>query len=204
MTPRARVKTPPHSREAEMGVLSSIFQSGGKALPECVEKINEEYFYVPAHRTIYVELRDVWDSGEPIDLITFTQRLRDRKILDSVGGAAYVTELQTFVPSEVNVQHYLEIVRDKYIRREIIAASTEAVRRAYEEQDGDPLILLDEHESKLTSVRSAHDRNGAFTMRTPDEILALPRDQSANYMGDRVLAKGQSLLVAGIGDLGKS
>jgi replicative DNA helicase len=77
----------PHSVEAEQGVLGSIFQSAGKAIPECVEKIRPEFFYVPAHRTIYNELLDVWESGKAIDLIDFTQRLRDKKILESVGGA---------------------------------------------------------------------------------------------------------------------
>src|SRR5207244_1601284 len=82
------------------------------------EKINEEYFYVPAHRTIYNVLVDLWNTGQAIDLITFTQVLRDRHLLDSVGGAAFVTSLFTFVPTAANVGYYLEIVRDKYILRE--------------------------------------------------------------------------------------
>src|SRR5260370_33858379 len=68
-------------------------------------------------------------------LITFTQVLRDRNLLDSVGGASLVTNLFTFVPTAANVQYYLEIVRDKYILREIISAATESARRAYEDKD---------------------------------------------------------------------
>jgi AAA domain len=73
----------------------------------------------------------------------------------------------------------------------------------YDDQDDD-LSSLDALISKAESLRSVHGRNGVFTMRSPNEILALPRDQSANFLADRVLAKGQSLLMAGIGDLGKS
>jgi len=80
-------------------------------------------------------LVDLWNAGAAIDLITFTQVLRDRNLLETVGGAALVTSLFTFVPTAANVGYYLEIVRDKYILRSIIAASTESVRRAYEEQD---------------------------------------------------------------------
>src|SRR5713226_9775230 len=71
-------RTPPHSVEAEQGVLGSMLISPREAIGECVEKINEEYFYVPAHQTIYNVLVDLWNAGQAIDLITFTQVLRDR------------------------------------------------------------------------------------------------------------------------------
>src|SRR5207247_4956062 len=104
-------------------------------IAECVEKINEDYFYIPAHQIIYNVLVDLWNAGQAIDLITFTQVLRDRNLLDSIGGAAFVTSLFTFVPTAANVAYYIEIVRDKYILRQIISAATDRVRRAYEGQD---------------------------------------------------------------------
>src|SRR5262249_14358627 len=128
-------RTPPHSVEAEQGVLGSMLLSPRQAIGECVERINEQFFYVPAHQTIYTILVDLWNVGQAIDLITFTQVLRDRNLLESVGGAAFVTSLFTFVPTAANIEYYLEIVRDKYILRQIISAATESVRRAYEEQD---------------------------------------------------------------------
>src|SRR5207244_2037311 len=128
-------RTLPHSIEAEQGVLGSMLISPREIIAECVEKINEEYFYVPAHQTIYLVLVDLWNAGEGIDLITFTQVLRDRNLLETVGGASFVTSLFTFVPTAANVGYYLEIVRDKYILREIISACTEGARRSYEEQD---------------------------------------------------------------------
>src|SRR5882757_5833233 len=108
-------RTPPHSVEAEQGVLGSMLISPRETIAECVEKINEQYFYVPAHQTIYGVLVDLWNAGQAIDLITFTQVLRDRNLLDSVGGAAFVTSLFTFVPTAANLEYYLEIVREKYI-----------------------------------------------------------------------------------------
>ncbi len=120
-------------------------------IAECVEKINEEYFYVPAHQTIYTVLVELWNAGQGIDLITFTQTLRDRNILDAVGGGAFITNLYTFVPTAANVLYYLEIVREKHILRQIIAACTESVRRSYEEQD-EVNNLLDEVEQKIFAV----------------------------------------------------
>src|SRR5216117_2386517 len=157
-------RTPPHSVDAEQGVLGSMLISPRETIAECVEKINEEYFYVPAHRTIYEVLVDLWNAGQAIDLITFTQLLRDRNLLDSVGGAALVTNLFTFVPTAANVQYYLEIVRDKYILREIISAATESVRRAYEEQD-EVNNLLDEVEQKIFAVGEDRFKGEMLSMK---------------------------------------
>src|ERR1700726_1343415 len=161
-------RTPPHSVEAEQGVLGSMLISPRETIAECVEKINEEYFYVPAHQTIYNVLVDLWNAGEAIDLITFTQVLRDRHLLDSIGGAAFVTSLFTFVPTAANVQYYLEIVRDKYILREIISASTESVRRAYEEQD-EVNNLLDEVEQRIFAV--GEDRFKGQVLSMKDQVM---------------------------------
>src|SRR6202030_319446 len=144
-------RAPPHSVEAEQGVLGSMLISPRDAIAEVVEKINEDYFYVPAHQIIYEVLVELWNAGQAIDLITFTQVLRDRNLLESIGGAPFVTSLFTFVPTAANVGYYLGIVRDKYILRQIIDASTESVRRAYEEQD-EVNELLDEVEQKIFAV----------------------------------------------------
>src|SRR5437764_11701577 len=161
-------RKPPHSVEAEQGVLGSMLISPRETIAECVEKINEEYFYVPAHRTIYNVLVDRWNAGQAIDLITFTQVLRDRHLLDSVGGAAFVTSLFTFVPTAANVGYYLEIVRDKYILRQIISAATDSVRRAYEEQD-EVNNLLDEVEQKIFAV--GEDRFKGQMLSMKDQVM---------------------------------
>jgi replicative DNA helicase len=161
-------RTPPHSVEAEQGVLGSMLISPRDTIAECVEKINEEYFYVPAHQTIYTVLVELWNAGQGIDLITFTQVLRDRNLLESLGGAAFVTNLFTFVPTAANVQYYLEIIRDKYILREIIAAATESVRRAYEEQ-GEVNNLLDEVEQRIFAV--GEDRFKGQMLSMKDQVM---------------------------------
>src|SRR5437588_4009074 len=157
-------RTLPHSVEAEQGVLGSMLISPREIIAEAVEKINEEYFYVPAHQTIYTVLVELWNAGEGIDLITFTQVLRDRNLLETVGGAPFVTSLFTFVPTSANVTYYLEIVREKYILRQIIAAATESVRRAYEEQD-EVNTLLDEVEQKIFAVGEDRFRGQMPTMK---------------------------------------
>ena len=161
-------RTLPHSVEAEQGVLGSMLISPREIIAECVEKINAEYFYIPAHQTIYDALVELWNGGQGIDLITFTQILRDRNLLDAVGGASFVTSLFTFVPTAANVNYYLEIVRDKFILRQIIAACTESVRRSFEEQD-EVNNLLDEVEQKIFAV--GEDRFKGQTLSMKDQVM---------------------------------
>src|SRR3989440_12612751 len=161
-------RTLPNSVEAEQGVLGSMLISPREIIAECVEKINEEYFYFDAHQTVYAVLVELWNAGQAIDLITFTQILRDRNLLDSVGGAAFVTSLFTFVPTAANLEYYLEIVRDKYILRQIISAATESVRRAYEEQD-EVNNLLDEVEQRIFAVGDDRFKGQMLSMK--DQVM---------------------------------
>src|SRR5437588_8190397 len=161
-------RAPPHSVEAEQVVLGSMLISPRDAIAECVEKINEDYFYVPSHQTVFTVLVELWNAGAGIDLITFTQVLRDRNLLETIGGAAFVTSLYTFVPTAANLGYYLEIVRDKYILRSIISAATESVRRAYEEQD-EVGNLLDEVEQKIFAV--GEDRFKGQMLSMKDQVM---------------------------------
>ena len=83
-------RTPPHSVEAEQGVLGSMLISKGDAIAECVEKLAADHFYVPAHKTVYNVMVDLWQAEQAVDYITFTQVLRDRKLLEGLGGEAFV------------------------------------------------------------------------------------------------------------------
>ncbi len=171
------ISPPPHSVEAEQGVLGSMLISPRDTITECVEKINEEYFYVPAHQTIYNVLVDLWNAGQAIDLITFTQALRDRNLLESLGGAAFVTSLFTFVPTAANVCYYIDIVRDKYILREIIAAGTESVRRAYDATPPEDVAdIVADTDCRMSKLRdSVNGLNGQLP-QTDDgaELIAKP------------------------------
>src|SRR5437667_5161671 len=90
--------------------------------------------------------------------------LRVQNLLETIGGAPFVTSLFTFVPTAANVDYYLEIVRDKYVLRQIISTCTESVRRAYEEQ-GEVGVLLDEVRQKIFNVGDDRFRGQLLTMK---------------------------------------
>lgn len=154
-------RAPPHSVEAEQGVLGSMLISQGETIGECVERINGEYFYIPAHQSIYAIVIELWRGGQAFDLHTLTQILRDRNRLDELGGALFITNLFTFVPTAALVGYYLDIICDKYILRQIIANGTEGVRRAFEEQ----------HE--VESLLADYER-GALAIRPSENTKKLP------------------------------
>src|SRR5437660_7448448 len=102
-TTAAPLTQPPHSVEAEMGVLGSMVIAPQEAIPKCVEKITQEYLYIPAHQTVFRVLVERWNADQAIDLITITQTLRDRNLLETIGGVSFVTSLFTFVPTAANL-----------------------------------------------------------------------------------------------------
>jgi replicative DNA helicase len=142
----------PQSLDAEKGLLGSILLAPGRVLDECIQQqVGEKYFHHPAHARIFTVLVDMREASKPIDLISLTQLLEDRHLLEQVGGAAAVTDLFTFVPTASNAAYYLEILREKYLLRAIIGTCTEYGARAYEEQ-GDVQILLDEAEQRILAI----------------------------------------------------
>jgi replicative DNA helicase len=146
----------PQSPDAEKGVLSSFLIAPREIGGLCAEKqVTRDHFAIPSHALIYETLLGMWDKNEPIDFITLTQLLRDRSHLDSCGGAAFVTELFTFLPTAANAPYYIDILQEKFTLREIIKTCTEFAARGYDEQDDVP-NLLDKVETEV--FRIAQDR----------------------------------------------
>jgi replicative DNA helicase len=150
-------RLPPHSVEAEQGVLGCIFLSPNDCLGDCIEKFKSgsEVFYDLRHRSVYETLTEMYERKEAIDLITVQQTLKDKGQLEGVGGLPYLASLPDAVPSAANLEYYLEIVREKFVLRRMIATCTEVVSRAYEHQ-GEVDTLLDEVERDV--LRMAGDR----------------------------------------------
>jgi replicative DNA helicase len=160
----------PQSADAEKGILSSFLLSPREVGGFCAEKqITPAHFHIPAHGELYEVLLHLWDAGKPIDFIILTEILRDTKRLDQVGGAAYVTELFTFLPTAANIAYYVEIVQEKYTLREIIKVCTEYAARSYDEQDNVP-NLLDDVESKIFAIAQDRFKDKAVSMK--DQVMS--------------------------------
>ena len=146
-------RLPPHSLEAEQGVLGCALLAPAESLGHCIERFTagSEVFYDLRHRVIYDQLIEMYERKDAIDLITVQQQLKDKQQLEGVGGLAYLSSLPDAVPSAANLEFYLEIVREKFVLRRMIATCTDVVSRAYEHQ-GEVDQLLDEVERDVLKM----------------------------------------------------
>ena len=114
--------SPPHSEEAERGVVGSILLDPAAAIAKCADYgLAAHKFYNPALRELFTAANDHWDSGGNLDLITFTQFLRDKGRLEAVGGEPFVTGAFTFVPSPAAIDYYIGIVLEKHVARDLLS-----------------------------------------------------------------------------------
>jgi len=146
-------RLPPHSIEGEQGVLGCVLLSPNECLGECLEKLKDgkEVFYDLRHQTIFETLIAMYDAREAIDVITLQQRLKDKQLLEQVGGIAYLSQLQDAVPSAANLSYYLDIVREKFLLRKMIATCTDVVGRVYD-YEGEVDALMDEVERDVLRI----------------------------------------------------
>lgn len=121
----------PQAMDAERGLLSSIMLSPVRVLGLCGERrVSADWFYHPAHRTIYLAMARMHDARLPIDLISVTQYLEDHKHLSVVGGAAEVTDLFRFVPTAANAVYYIDVLLEKYRLRTAIEVAESIIEAA--------------------------------------------------------------------------
>ncbi len=127
-------RVPPQNLEAEVGVIAASLMDH-EALGLAVEKLTDEYFYKTAHRVIFKALQEIFTSSAPVDLITLTEALQKKGLLDSIGGTAYISSLLDTIPTSAHIEQYIEIVREKYILRSLISTSTEIIHQCYENKE---------------------------------------------------------------------
>src|SRR5437016_4079248 len=127
-------RLPPHAPEAEQGVLGCVLLSPNECMGVCIEKLKEgaEVFYDLRHQTIFAALGEMYDSREAIDVITLQQRLKNKQLLEQVGGIAYLSALPDTVPTSANLDYYMDIVQEKFLLRRMIHTCTGVVSRVYD------------------------------------------------------------------------
>ena len=140
----------PHSIEAEQSVLGSMLLDN-EAVAAALEELEGQDFYLEAHKEIFETILDIYDRGNPVDLVTVIEGLKQRGSLEAVGGSIYVSDLSVSVPSTANVGYYIKIIEEKSILRKLIKASNEIIRDSYEASE-DLDIIIDSAEKKIFDI----------------------------------------------------
>lgn len=143
-------KLPPQNLEAEQALLGSLLIDKD-AMVKIADKLSPDDFYKDAHRMIYSVMLDLWESREPIDILSVANRLEEKEQLDIIGGRTYLAFLSNSVPTSSHVLSYSQIVQKKSTLRRIIRASTETIQMAYKEEE-EATGVLDKAEQKLFAI----------------------------------------------------
>ena len=144
------IKIPPQDLEAEKSLLGALMIDGN-AIIKVADSIAAEDFYQPANAKIYAAIIELFKKSEPIDILTVTNKLKDKNLLADVGGSTYLTDLINMVPSSAHVFHYGKIVHQKKILRDLIQVSGEITEQAFNNQE-DVENVLDKIEQKIFSI----------------------------------------------------
>ena len=123
-------RVPPHDDEAEMAVLGGMLLSKD-AIGEVSQMIDITDFYQPKHQTIYEAIIDLFSNSQNVDVVIVANQLMKDGNLDKVGGADYLHTLVAFVPTAANATYYAEIVHQRAILRNVIAAGTKIAQLGY-------------------------------------------------------------------------
>lgn len=183
------IRALPHAVGPEKSLLSSMLQDPKEYIGRAIEeKLTKEHFYLPGHVLVFGFLVELYERNEEIELVSLTQKLLDRGILDRIGGPSTLADLYTYAPSGGHFPHHLQMVKDKFILRSIIQNSNEAIAQAFEAPD-EVASLLDSVEAKILAIREGSETNKS---PTTNSLVAQVLDQFQAMLAGEKGAQGFS------------
>ncbi len=172
------VKIPPHSVDAEQSVLGGLMLDN-RAWDQITDRLREEDFYRSEHRSIFRAISRLAEHSKPVDVLTVSESLRELHELDQIGGEVFLFELANNTPSAANITAYADIVREKSVLRQLIAAANDIVGHAFNPEGRSIVELLDTAEQKVFSISEQGSRGSGpvnikdFLAKTMDRIDTL-------------------------------
>lgn len=157
-------KIPPQAIDLEEVVLGAMMIDK-KGVDEIIDILNPSVFYKDAHQFIFEAIMTLFENGEPIDLLTVSEKLRSMGKLDVSGGDYYLVQLTQKVSSSAHIEYHARIILQKHIQRSLIKISNEIIEEAYDET-ADVFDLLDDAESKLYEVTQGNIKKSSETAQS--------------------------------------
>jgi replicative DNA helicase len=168
-------KIPPQNLEAEMAVLGSMLLNEN-AVSVAAELLDSNSFYKDQHRKIFEAMLDLYAANKAIDLITLTDELKRNIALEEVGGVSFLTALVNSVPTAANISHYVNIVREKSILRNLINNGTKIVSMCYE-SEGNISEVVDNAQKLIFDISDQKHKGSYIHLKEviKDSIEAIDR-----------------------------
>lgn len=164
----------PHSLDAERSVLGGLLLNN-EAWELIEDKISDMDFYIHNHRIIFREISVLLNAGKPADVVTVSDCLERKSLLDKVGGAIYILELQKNTPSTANIAAYAGLVHESAIQREIIAAGNAIMELGYDRAGKDSKEILELAEAHLFKITS-NRMNAAAEVKSAQDVVQATLD----------------------------
>jgi replicative DNA helicase len=181
VTPLERV--PPHSEDAERGVLGAVLLDSEKVMDLCIERqLEPESFYIPVHRAIFDAMMGMNREGRPIDLLTVGERLKAAGLLERVGGAPALHRIVDATPTSAHAEYYIDIVRDRHLLRRVIEASRTAERNCYDPTAEAQFVLGQAEQAFFDITANQHGQMRPWH-ELVNEIVATFDNQQKGFLG---------------------
>jgi replicative DNA helicase len=163
----------PHNLDAEKSVLGAVVLNN-ELLPSVLEKLDLEDFISPANKKIFNAMKELYLTGTVIDIITLREKIESLKGgIGGIGGIEYLSNLLEGMPILSNIDHYINLLKEKTILRKLIIKSYEIISSVYSKEDensGDPSAILNSAEKTILEV-------GQETMKsTPQRLSSFSTD----------------------------
>jgi replicative DNA helicase len=158
----------PVSMEAERSILGAILLDNS-LYDQAAENLTPDDFSLDAHRRVYSRMRDLQETGRPVDMITLVEELDRRKEVEAIGGVAYLSSLIDGVPDRPSIEHYVRIVRNKALLRGLINLAQNAIAEAIEHSDEAEEVL---GRAEQAIFQLSENRIGQGFMNIPSIIKA--------------------------------
>ena len=152
------LKAPPQSLEAEAAVLGAMLSSR-EAVSKSIQWLKPDHFYKTGHQKIFSAMVKLFNDNEQIDTISVSDLLKKQKVLESVGGAYFLTGLVESIPTTANVESYAKIVLEKSLLRQLIKVAQDLSNEAYDDHRKAEDIL-DRVERSIFSITQSGLRGG--------------------------------------------
>ncbi len=155
-------KVPPHNLEAEQATLGAVLLDWD-AVGIVIAHLRPESFYSLQNQAVFRAVLSLYNKGQRGDVLTLVEELRQAGQLDAAGGVAYVASLPDQVPTSSNVEYYAQVVKDQFIRRELIRISSLAISESHEETRTSRSTLEDT-QNRIFSLTEADQSQGILDM----------------------------------------
>lgn len=158
-----KMRIPPHSREAEESVLGALLLDKD-AVVAVAEFLLAEDFYDERHKEIYQAILSLYEDRSPVDVLTVTEKLKQKKSIKKIGGVSYLTDIANKVPTAAHVEHYGKIVKDQAVKRSLMQAASKLVEYSLDVGISSA-DLMDKAESEVFSLSQKNVKKAFASVR---------------------------------------